>query len=133
MFLPSRQRRLNLARDARSRVSSTVADATREYSPPIPWVETLSLPKTFAIGDYSFFALEGRWILAGGGATGSGRPILGAPAGALDVTEFDEIFQDRAPVRRLCRGAKAIMAGIPVVLPPANLLRASSAKTQKFS
>src|SRR5262245_2587358 len=41
MFLPSRQRRLNLARDARSPGSSTVADATREYSSTIPWVDGL--------------------------------------------------------------------------------------------
>src|SRR5262249_17192294 len=43
----------------------------------------LSLPKTFAICDRSFFALEGRWILAGGAshrvrATNSLRPGRGA-------------------------------------------------------
>jgi hypothetical protein len=61
----------------------------------------------------------------------SRRPILRAPAGALDVNEFDEIVRDCATVSRPCRGAKAIMTGFPVAAAPANIRRASGAKLKR--
>jgi len=88
----------------------------------------LVITQNFRDSRLLLFALEGRWMLAGGETTGSGRPILRAPAGAPDVNEFDEIVQDRARVPRPCRGAEAISTGFPVVLPPANFRRASGAK-----
>ena len=97
-----------------------------------PGLVVLVITQNFRDSRLLLFALEGRWILAGGETTGSRRPILRAPAGALDVNAFDEIVQDRATVPRPCRGAKAIMTGLPVVSPPANLRCASGAKLKRF-
>jgi hypothetical protein len=94
--------------------------------------QPLVITQKFRDSRLLLFALEGRWILAVGATTGSRRPIFRAPAGALDVNEFGEIFQDRATVPRPCRGAKAIMTGFPVVAAPANIRRASGAKLKRF-
>ena len=88
----------------------------------------LVITQNFRDSRLLLFALEGRRILAGGETTGSRRPILRAPAGALDVNKFDEIVQDRVTVQRPYRGAKVIMTGFPAVSPPANIRRASGAK-----
>ena len=92
-------------------LGSHVASATYLVSPE---AQGLVITQYFRDSRLLLFALEGRWILAGGATTGSVRPILRAPAGARDVNEFDEIVQDRATVPRPCRGAKAIMTGFPV-------------------
>jgi hypothetical protein len=54
-----------------------------------PAFQSLVITQNFRDSRSLLFALEGRWILAGGETTGSRRPILRAPAGALDVNEFD--------------------------------------------
>jgi hypothetical protein len=54
-----------------------------------PAFQRLVITQKFRDSRLLLFALEGRWILAGGETTGSRRPILRAPAGALDVNEFD--------------------------------------------
>src|SRR5262245_64566897 len=88
----------------------------------------LSLPTFLEPHNLPLLALKGPWILAGGETTGSTRLTLGALARAPDVVGACGIISDQAPVRRPCWGAKAIMAGFPVVSPPANLRCASGAR-----
>jgi hypothetical protein len=53
--------------------------ATGTIRAPIPGVETLVITHNFARLAFPFFALKGRWILAGGEATGIGAPVTSRP------------------------------------------------------
>ena len=78
------------------------------------------------------FALEGRWILAGGETTGKPVIIAFAPwqgrgTVARSITISSIAFTSRAPA-----GARRIGLLDPVVSPPANFRCASGAKLKRF-
>jgi hypothetical protein len=92
----------------------------------------LVITQNFARFEPPLSALKGRWKLAGGETTGRRAQLQRAPAGAPDGVLNYEIFFSLRPVRRPCRGAKAITTGYPVVSPPANFRCASGAKSKSF-
>src|SRR5262245_31105345 len=77
----------------------------------------LVITHIFAGLNIPFVALKGQWRLAGGFTAGLRSPTYRTPAGVPGVSPGAEnLFFDRL-VPRHCRGARAIMTGIPAVSP----------------